>query len=191
MMTGSLASVARSLRNVSSPVIPPIRTSISMRSGLNFGMTLSASSPLLAVAISISGESKIRRNEYWTSASSSTRSSLSLTVGRLGRAMEFSNCKVFMVSCGFGEVEARFRLAFHYVAPDCVHIYFHTSKAVCGVRGPHRDHFRYRGIDANDRFADGEPLETGERATPRTRGIGQDSERTRLQREATDPSGPN
>ena len=42
------------------PFIPPIRTSISTRSGLNWGMSFSPSSPLAAVVNSISGESKIR-----------------------------------------------------------------------------------------------------------------------------------
>ena len=56
--------------------MPPMRTSISTRSGLNLGMTFNPSSPLDAVVSSISGESKIRWNEYRTSSSSSINSSL-------------------------------------------------------------------------------------------------------------------
>ena len=67
---------ARMLRSVSRPVMPVMRTSISTRSGLNLGMTFSPSSPLAAVASSISGEAKIRWIEYRTSSSSSINSSL-------------------------------------------------------------------------------------------------------------------
>src|SRR5580765_1528562 len=75
-MTNSLGSICRMRRNVSKPLMPPIRTSIITRSGLNLGIVLRPSSPLDAVASSISGESKIRWNEYCTSASSSISSSL-------------------------------------------------------------------------------------------------------------------
>ena len=75
-MTSSLGSFARILRRVSRPFMPPMRTSISTRSGLNFGMTFSPSSPLAAVASSMSGESKIRWSEYRTSSSSSINNSL-------------------------------------------------------------------------------------------------------------------
>ena len=63
-------------RKVSRPVMPVMRTSISTRSGLNLGMTFNPSSPDEAVASSMSGELKIRWNEYRTSSSSSISSSL-------------------------------------------------------------------------------------------------------------------
>ena len=53
-----------------------MRTSIMTRSGLSLGMSRKPSSPLEAVVSSISGESKIRWNEYCTSASSSINSNL-------------------------------------------------------------------------------------------------------------------
>src|ERR1041385_7020625 len=68
-------------RSVSSPVMPPMRTSIRTRSGLIFGISFSPSSPLEAVVSSISGESKILWNEYCTSASSSIRSNLLIGPG--------------------------------------------------------------------------------------------------------------
>jgi hypothetical protein len=58
------------------PVIPVMRTSISTRSGLNLGMTFNPSSPLAAVASSISSEARVRSSEYRTSSSSSINSSL-------------------------------------------------------------------------------------------------------------------
>ena len=63
-------------RRVSRPVMPVMRTSISTRSGLNLGITFNPSSPLAAVANSMSGESKIRWMEYRTSSSSSINRSL-------------------------------------------------------------------------------------------------------------------
>src|ERR1041385_1944655 len=75
-MTRSRVSICRMRRSVSIPLMPPMRISMSTRSGLSLGMSFSPSSPLDAVDSSISGESKMRRNEYCTSASSSINSSL-------------------------------------------------------------------------------------------------------------------
>ena len=80
MITGSLASACRMRRSVSRPFMAPMRTSMMTRSGLNFASSFKPSSPLEAVASSISGESKIRRKEYCTSASSSINNSLSITL---------------------------------------------------------------------------------------------------------------
>src|ERR1019366_7433409 len=75
-MTSSFESRWRKRRRVSRPVRPPMRTSMMTRSGLSFGMIRRPSSPLDAVVSSMSGESKIRWNEYCTSASSSISSNL-------------------------------------------------------------------------------------------------------------------
>ena len=56
--------------------MPPMRTSIMTRSGFSLGTSFRPSSPLEAVVSSISGEAKIRWNEYCTSASSSINNSL-------------------------------------------------------------------------------------------------------------------
>src|SRR5262245_51513426 len=78
MITGRRASDWRRRRSVSSPLMPPMRTSMITRSGLTLGISFSPSSPLAAVVNSISAESKMRRNEYCTSASSSIKRSLSI-----------------------------------------------------------------------------------------------------------------
>src|SRR5581483_4892140 len=83
-MTSSFESISRMRRKVSSPLMPPIRTSMITRSGFNLGMIFSPSSPLAAVVNSISGESKIRRNEYCTSSSSSIKSSFAMSANYFG-----------------------------------------------------------------------------------------------------------
>ena len=75
-MTSNFESIWRMRRKVSSPFMPPMRTSMITRSGLTLGIKRNASSPLEAVASSISGESKIRWNEYCTSDSSSINNNL-------------------------------------------------------------------------------------------------------------------
>src|SRR5882762_2772198 len=68
--------------------MPPMRMSIITRLGLSLGRTLSPSSPLVAVVNSISAESKMRRKEYCTSASSSISSNLSILVIRIGSRVQ-------------------------------------------------------------------------------------------------------